>query len=237
MVQNKKSHGKFCHGISAAVLKWIAVLSMLTDHFAVAVYQYLPGRSAGVYHALRGIGRIAFPIYCFLLAEGFFHTKSVWRYLRNLLLFALLSEIPFNMAVFGHIFYLKGQNVYFTLALGLCAMLLLKRFEGFSAPRLLAQAAVAAVFLLLGQQLEVDYHWKGIAYIILFYYLKNFQLKQGVSALIGAAAFAVYEKEAVFAFLPIYFYNGERGRQPKYLFYAIYPLHLAVFGILRLWLM
>ena len=224
-------------GISSAVLKWIAVISMIIDHFACAICNpSVLGCSMEVYHFLRGIGRIAFPIYCFLLVEGFFHTKSVWKYLRNLVIFALLSEIPFNMAIFGHVFYLKGQNVYFTLALGLCAMMLLKKFSGYRKSRLFAQAIIIMVFLFLGEHLEVDYHWKGIAYIILFYYLKEFKVREGLAALTGAVAFAVYEHWAVLAFVPIYLYNGKRGRQIKYLFYAIYPLHLLVFGLLRFWL-
>lgn len=223
-------------GISSAVLKWIAVISMMIDHFACAVYPYIQGRNIKVYDILRDIGRIAFPIYCFLLVEGFFYTKNVRKYLRNLLLFALVSEIPFNMAIFGHVFYPKGQNIYFSLALGICAMILLKHFEGFRLRQLVAQAAIILLFLFLGEHLEVDYHWKGIAYIILFYYLKNLQFQQGITAIVGAVAFVVYERAAVFAFLPIYLYNGKRGRQVKYLFYAIYPLHLLLFGLLRFWL-
>ena len=64
-------------GISAAVLKWIAVVTMVTDHFAVAVYRWIPGCDYNVYFILRKIGRLAFPIYCFLLVEGFFHTRNV----------------------------------------------------------------------------------------------------------------------------------------------------------------
>lgn len=224
-------------GFSAAILKWIAVISMVTDHFAVSVYSCVWGRGTNCYTALRAVGRIAFPIYCFLLVEGFCHTRSARLYLRNLVIFALISEIPFNMAVFGHIFYPKGQNVYFTLALGLCALLLLKRFEGFSPKRIFLQALIVAVFLALGQLLEVDYHWRGIAYIILFYYLRELKIGKGTAALVGAAAFALYERAAVLAFAPIYLYNGERGRQKKYLFYAIYPLHLLVLGALRMWVL
>ncbi len=209
-------------GISAAVLKWIAVVSMVIDHFACSVYPCLNGYDIEVYHILRGIGRIAFPIYCYLLVEGFFLTKNVWRYLRNLLLFAAVSEIPFNMAVFGHVFYPQGQNVYCALAIGICAMMLLKRVDGFRVWQLLAQG--------------VDYRWKGIAFIVLFYYLRKLRFRQEVTAVVGAVAFGIYERAAVFAFLPLYLYNGKRGRQAKYVFYAIYPLHLLLFGVLRLWL-
>lgn len=88
-------------GISAAVLKWIAVVTMVIDHFAASVYWLLPRYDFGVYNIMRKIGRIAFPIYCFLLVEGFFHTRSRARYLRNCFLFALVSEIPFDMAILG----------------------------------------------------------------------------------------------------------------------------------------
>lgn len=225
-------------GISSVVLKWIAVISMVIDHFACAVYNpRVWGCSIEAYRILRGIGRIAFPIYCFLLVEGFFHTKSAWKYLRNLAIFAVISEIPFNMAVFGNVFYLKGQNVYCTLALGICAMMLLERFGGFKAWRILMQAVIICAFMFLGEKLEVDYHWKGIVYIIMFYYLKKLNVRREIAAVFGAAAFAAYELPAVFSFVPVYFYNGERGRQMKYLFYAIYPIHLLLFGIWKFWIL
>ena len=140
------------------------------------------------------------------------------------------------MAVFGHVFYPQGQNVYCALAIGICAMMLLKRVDGFRVWQLLAQGVVIAVFLFLGEVLEVDYHWKGIAFIVLFYYLRKLRFRQEVTAVVGAVAFGIYERAAVFAFLPLYLYNGKRGRQAKYVFYAIYPLHLLLFGVLRLWL-
>ena len=225
-------------GISSAVLKWIAVVSMVIDHFACAVYNpAVWGCSLESYRILRGVGRIAFPIYCFLLVEGFFHTKSVWKYLRNLIIFAIISEIPFNMAVFGHVFYPQGQNVYCTLALGLCAMMLLERFQGFKPWQIAVQAAVIAAFMFLGEKLEVDYHWEGIVSIIMFYYLKKLKLRKESAAAVGAAAFAAFEPPAVFSFIPIYLYNGKRGRQMKYLFYAIYPILLLLFGLWRFWIL
>ena len=229
--------------ISSAVLKWIAVVSMVIDHFACAVYNPMVlGCSIESYQILRGIGRIAFPIYCFLLVEGFFHTKNARKYLLNLAIFAIISELPFNMAVFGHVFYMRGQNVYFTLALGLCTMMLLERLNSLYDRThqiwlIFMQAAVIGVFMLLGEKLEVDYHWKGIAYIIMFYYLKKMRLRKELAAAAGAAAWAIYEIQAVLSFIPIYLYNGKRGRQMKYLFYAIYPLHLLLFGLWRFWIL
>lgn len=102
---------------------------MVIDHFALAVYRWLPNYDYNVYFVLRKVGRLAFPIYCFLLVEGFFHTKNVAKYFRNCFLFAVISELPFNMAVFGKVVYPKGQNVYFTLCIGLCALILLEKLK------------------------------------------------------------------------------------------------------------
>lgn len=220
-------------GISAAILKWIAVVTMIIDHFAVAVYPQFASYEYSVYYIMRKIGRIAFPIYCFLLVEGFFHTKNVAKYLRNCILFAILSEIPFDMAIFGKVFYPKGQNVYFTLCIGLATLMILNKLRERQAPQfMLLQALIVALAASAGQFLEVDYHWKGVLFIVMFYYMRNMQ--EWIRNLVGICAFA-YEGTAPLAFLPIHFYNGMRGRQIKYLFYAIYPIHLLIFGLIRLY--
>lgn len=224
-----------CVGLSAAVLKWIAVVSMVIDHFAASVYWMIPGYDTRVLFVMRKIGRIAFPIYCFLLVEGFFHTRNVAKYLKNCLLFAVLSEIPFDMAIFGRVMYPQGQNVYFTLCIGLGALIMLDQFKGRRELKdVLLQAGIIVVAACVGEILEVDYHWKGVLFIILFYYIRGTQ--EWIRNLAVIAAFA-YELTAPLAVIPIHFYNGTRGRQMKYLFYAIYPLHLLVFGLIRFQLM
>lgn len=221
-------------GISAAVLKWIAVVTMVIDHFAASVYWLLPRYDFGVYNIMRKIGRIAFPIYCFLLVEGFFHTRSRARYLRNCFLFALVSEIPFDMAIFGKVVYPRGQNVYFTLCIGLCALMVLDRFQyQYEEKYIVLRAVVIFLAAYAGEVTDVDYHWKGVLFIILFYYVRD--MKEWIRNLAGICAFA-YEITAPLAFIPIHFYNGERGRQMKYLFYAIYPVHLLLFGLIRFYL-
>lgn len=226
------SHGN--KGISAAVLKWIAVGTMMIDHFAVAVYWQMAGRNGELYEFMRKIGRISFPIYCFLLVEGFFHTRNVYRYLGNCFLFAVISEIPFNMAIFGRVWYPYGQNVYFTLCIGLCALILLDKFRyRYEIKYLLARLCVIGVFAYAGELFAVDYHWKGVLFIIMFYYIRDMQ--EWVRNTIGVCAFA-YEITAPLAFIPLHFYNGERGRQHKYFFYAVYPVHLLIFGLIRLYM-
>lgn len=220
-------------GISAAVLKWIAVVTMIIDHFAVAVYPQFASYEYNVYYIMRKIGRLAFPIYCFLLVEGFFHTKNVKKYFRNCFLFAILSEIPFNMAIFGQVFYSRGQNVYFTLCIGLATLIILDRRKRYPKSKyMLLQIFIIVLAASIGQILDVDYHWKGVLFIVMFYYVRNMQ--EWIRNLVGICAFA-YEGTAPLAFLPIHFYNGTRGRQMKYLFYAIYPIHLLILGLIRLY--
>ena len=220
-------------GISAAVLKWIAVVTMIIDHFAVAVYPQFASYEYSVYYIMRKIGRLAFPIYCFLLVEGFFHTKNVKKYFRNCFLFAILSEIPFNMAIFGQVFYSRGQNVYFTLCIGLATLIILDRRKRYPKSKYMwLQIFIIVLAASIGQILDVDYHWKGVLFIVMFYYVRNMQ--EWIRNLVGICAFA-YEGTAPLAFLPIHFYNGTRGRQMKYLFYAIYPIHLLILGLIRLY--
>jgi hypothetical protein len=139
-------------GISGSTLKMIAIVTMLIDHIGAAVLarllmvnglgeldqtntdaimQWLSANGAlyWMYTVMRMIGRVAFPIFCFLLVEGFVHTHNVKGYLGRLVLFGILSEVPFDLAFFRTPFDPSAQNVYWTLALGVLAMAGLKRFE------------------------------------------------------------------------------------------------------------
>ena len=133
-------------GLSGTALKYIACITMLIDHIGASCIEagiLLPALAAGAAscggipvstllaadRVLRYIGRLAFPIFCFLAVEGFLHTHDVKKYVRRLLLFGLLSEVPFDLAFFRTPFAPQHQNVYWTLALGVLAMAGLKRFE------------------------------------------------------------------------------------------------------------
>lgn len=219
-------------GLSSSALKLIAICSMMIDHFAVAVYWQLETHTYETYRLMRDIGRLAFPIYCFLLVEGFFHTRDIKGYIKRCFLFAVLSEVPYDMAVHGTFFYPQGQNVYVTLTLGLCTLYGLQRFQGFGeidrVKRLVCIAAGAGLAQILG----ADYHYLGVLFIVMFYYLRN--MNPWCRDIIGAAAFA-YEKTAPLAFLPIHLYNGTRGLPLKTAFYLVYPVHLAIYGIIRMY--
>lgn len=126
------------HVLSGSWLKIIAMALMLIDHVASQILRYYPAFTEPLitlgnhhitwYYLLRCVGRLAFPIFCFLLVEGFQHTHDRWKYGRNLFVFALISEIPYNLTHGGHI-YGWSQNVFFTLFLGFLALCVVRRWE------------------------------------------------------------------------------------------------------------
>ena len=232
--------------LSGSTLKWIAVVTMAIDHFAAVV---LLGRlyserawGAGIwsrqcYWDLRIIGRLAFPIYCFLICEGYRHTRSLRGYLLRLLGFALLSELPFDLAFQRAWFDLSAQNVFFTLALGLSAIALWETLrrdrEGEALVRSSIAAAIAcAALCAAGELLQTDYGSMGVLLILVMWLLRDQPLWRIPAAAAIFASMALFfrsswvELFALAAFIPIGLYNGTRGRQMKYLFYVFYPVHL-----------
>lgn len=203
-------------GLSGFWLKWIAMVSMLVDHVGMALYpQYL---------FLRIIGRLAFPIYCFLLVEGAVHTSHKKRYLGRLFLFALLSEIPFDLLVSGQLFCLDYQNVFFTLLLGLLAVFALERWKasGYG-------AVISLLLVLLAWFARTDYGGGGVIIILLFYLFRRQQLLKTVSfATATVLLYGGLQNYAILSMGPVLCYNGERGPRVKYFFYVFYPAHLLV---------
>jgi len=217
--------------LSGSVLKLIAIVSMLIDHVAYAfglgagiVLLSLGETAVTLYTLLRYVGRLAFPLFVFLLVEGFIHTKSRKRYGIRLALFAVLSEIPFDLFCSGTLFYQK-QNVFFTLLLGylaLCAIEALDK-KWVAVPVL----GLFGVSFLLG----ADYGYAGFVMILLVYALRKMPL------LCAMSSACVLSVASAAAFVPIDLYNGKRGfvrsRIFKYLFYVFYPVHLLVLALIK----
>lgn len=224
--------------LSGSALKMIAIITMLIDHIgAVLLSMYQPaqkilftlfGREYTVYLIFRDIGRAAFPIFCFLLLEGFRHTRSRFLYGRNLLLFALLSEIPWNL-MFTNTLRYKRQNVFFTLFLGYLAFCAIEYFQARPSMQLLCILGLLVVSIFL----KADYGWRGYIFLLIMYYMRNDKPGQ---AILGSC-WLYYEWRASFAFLSINLYNGKRGfirgKSAKYFFYWFYPVHIIGLVILR----
>ncbi len=195
--------------------------------------------------AFRCVGRIAFPLYCFLLTQGFLHTRDRRAYARRLLLFALLSEAPFDLLIFGRVASNMEQNVLFSLLFGFMALLCVealreKPFSAWLCVIVLCMGAMAA---------RVSFGWLSIALCLCAYGAQGRRLRTALSM---GAALLVYSLSlylsgvsrswvlvslcALGALIPISLYNGKRGtRTPllTFLFYAAYPLHLLALVFIR----
>lgn len=211
-------------GLSGSALKVIAMISMVIDHIAL----YMMEHGTVLYETMRCIGRIAFPVFALLIAEGFIHTRSRYRYFFTLLGFAVISEIPWYL--------LNGadgtHNVMFTLALGVATLMVLKN--------LLQRSLVLGFLWTLGMAglaswLEVDYEWRGILVIVIFYlfngYGHSFTYSRDMQFFCTFALMMHYGvMGSVVACMILYVYNGTRGfvqgSIAKYGFYAFYPVHL-----------
>ena len=244
-------------GLTGSTLKWIAIITMLIDHIGAALLELgllpkiadavLAGNSFDYvmadYHfwygfddVLRAIGRLAFPIFCFLMVEGFLHTKNVKKYALRLGLFALISEIPFDLAFNERILEVSYQNVFFTLFIGLLMLIGLKYFEETLPPHISwLRFIVALTGILLAIFLRTDYDAFGILLIVLLYEFRNLPKLRCIA---GAILMLFNSTTGCLAFILIWFYNGERGKQlPKYFFYAFYPVHLLVLWLVRMLIM
>lgn len=214
--------------LDGIVLKLIACLSMFIDHLGAVCFSGMMG--------FRIIGRLAFPIYCFLLVEGAVHTRNMKKYILRMGIFALISEVPFDLAFYHRLVYTGHQNVFFTLGLGLLAIWFLEHpIEQLDIPDVLYKLLVIIAAGLIAEFFNTDYGFTGIAVICIFYYLRGQpQLKYPIAVILLAAMGGV-EVYAVLALIPILLYNGQRGRQTKamqYGFYIFYPAHLLLIAAL-----
>lgn len=235
---------------SNSTLKWLAIIAMFIDHFAVIIlknavimeapYSLFTDSQFAVlvscYEAGRAIGRLALPIFAFLLVEGFLHTRNLKKYLVRLFIFALISEIPYDLAFGTSAIDFSQQNVFFTLFLALAVISLSRKLPG--KIWLLPLAALAA---LAGYYLKLDGSYYGVWMVTIFYMLKDKTLLKCLSVLALQLIICLIFNEPVltlsslFATLPliaIYLYNGRRGQNLKYFFYIFYPAHLLLLVII-----
>lgn len=240
---------KIC--INAAVLKWTAFLSMLADHAASLIINQFYVQASGseeqhlfrlVISAMHLFGRLAFPIFCCLVTEGISHTKNPFRYGTRLLGFAILSEIPFDL-VFNHsLVDLSSQNTMFTLFLGfLCVELIERAKENTGKTGRYSAFFIAGVVFLsclaLAEYGHADYGAAGILMIIVMYYLNQYVFRDNIMLcyIIALVPLTIkYPIEiAAMLFSPVLmWYDHSRGKQRKYLFYVLYPLHLLlIYGV------
>ena len=217
-------------------LKIIAIVTMAVDHIGAILFPQVT--------ILRVIGRIAFPIFAFLLVEGLTRTRSLEKYLMRMLLFAVLSELPFDLAFWGKAVYLGHQNVMWTFSLVLVAIYLYRRLPA-ERQTPLAFWGLAMLFAVVASYLRTDYGAWGVIWVMSFFaYRDQPARKYGMAtfllvsygllytALSGRFFWEQYiECCAALSFPCLLLFNGRKGPALKYFFYAFYPAHL-----LLLWL-
>ena len=240
----KEKINSFCERfqcLSGAWLKIIAMISMLADHtnksIIYACLKSNEGFLAGLSSLFDIIGRIAFPLYCFFLVEGFYKTHSRKKYLLTLLVFGVISEVPFDMSTTASFFNMNWNNVMFTLALVLVTIWIIDTLKEKMQNRskvlwYLASLVILLIMCTVSMYLALDYEHHAILIGYVFYLFRDVRL---LTVPLGYATM-VSQPWSLLGFGLTLTYNGERGRQNKMLFYWFYPVHLLVLGVLRLYL-
>lgn len=229
--------------MTSLAIRCIAIAAMLLDHIGHMFYDVLPH-----YLLLRMVGRVAFPLFAFLLAEGMYHTKDVRKYLLRLGMFAVISELPFDGLVSqGRSWFDWGaQNVFFTLFLGLLGILL---YDVFAAQNrawlsLLSILAAAGAAQLIG----ADYGAVGVYFIFVFYRFRGDRRRLAIFFMVGVlinmsmrllggqTTWGLVQLCEIGALPVVLLYNGLPGKRTKllqYAFYSFYPMHMLILTIIH----
>lgn len=224
--------------LSSFWLKIIAIISMFYDH----ALKILPGASKLPFEFWIP-GRIAFPLFCFLLTEGIIHTKSVKKYAISIGILAIISEFVYDFVFYNTFLEFTGQNVLFELLLGLLIVWLYKFLEEKQKREFIIFPLLLAIMLSVA--LNLDYGMGGILCIFLFYigskkdgkqkYFTYFLAILMTATNIQNALVMMLQLYSLLALIPITLYNGEKGYKfNKYVFYAFYPLHLVLLYVIKL---
>lgn len=251
-------------GLTSSALKLIALVSMIVDHigaFIVKNYVIKAGFFSQTtvdmlndwkqenaflyygYHTMRGVGRLAFPIYCFLLVEGFKYTKNRTKYCLRLLIFAIISEIPFDLAFKGVWWYPSYQNVFFTLLLGFIGMwsmdVIMKKLSNedlWPYIKICLCIVIVALLMGVGYFLKTDYNMYGVMTIMIMYMLRHSVVSESIMGGLVLCFMSGSEWPVIFAVPLMLLYNGKKGNGPKYLFYLAYPLHIIIIYFVAVYL-
>ena len=235
-------------GINADFLRFTAVIFMLLDHSWTA---FIPGNNW-----LNYLGRMAFPIFAFQISEGFIHTSDIKKYFLRLLVFALVSEIPFNVFCASEIFFPHYQNILFTFLLSIVALEIVKTVKKDPTVLKVTMGFIGvAIVVISAEILKVDYGAAGVVTVLAFYLFRDFPcaflaqfatlffvfvfLYPGRPVLFGFRG-EIYSFPvqifSLFSLIFIWLYNGKKGKKNKalqYGFYAFYPLHIALLCVVR----
>lgn len=238
------------------IFKLLAMLFMLIDHMGAAFYPYLIW--------MRCVGRLAFPMFAFSIAQGFEHTHSKIRYLFTMLLFAFLSEVPYDLLWARNPFSFQQQNVLFTFTLSLLLLMLIDRLRRSRLPLfvkwLLSVGAIAALSA-AAEFTNLDYGAAGVLMVLLFYlaiqipqkvlqylfeavflFVLDWYLIPSFDLMLSSGMMVPVQGFAIFSLPLIWLYNGRKtlsgkaGKVYQYFCYAFYPVHLLLLWWIALWI-
>lgn len=236
--------------LTANKLKMFAIIVMFLDHFVTA---FLP-HNEPVSLIFRMFGRIAAPVFCFFIAEGYHHTSNLMKYLTRLLIFALISHFPYSLAFFGLSTFDSTYNIFFRttsviwpLAMGLIALTVIKDKK--------TNIGIKFVVLALCCSLSYTANWNftAVLWVVVFGVFHGNFLKQIIGfCAVGIVcwlalnfyrfgffheAYPQWFQLGIFLAIPLLaMYNGSQGKKSlamKYLFYVFYPLHLILIFVLK----
>lgn len=234
--------------LNSNTLRLVAVLLMISDHVWATTMSFG--------NWMTYIGRMAFPIFAFQIAEGFIHTKDFKKYALRLLAFGLVSEIPFNLFYSSRWFNPYHQNVMFTLLLGLLAIRVIDNLKEDISAKNIGKSVLWLLLIGIGGTLGfVDYGFLGVLTVVMFYLCRGYRFTP-ILQLIGMILINIvffegqvfifevfgktleipYQGFAVFALIPIWLYNGKKGKSSKalqYGFYAFYPMHMLILYLIK----
>lgn len=214
--------------MTSFVIKIIACITMVLDHIKYAV----PQTDCFITEYL---GRISYPLFAFLVVEGYIHTSDLKKYYKRLLLFAIISQIPFMLfrTLVGE---WKMLNIMFTLLLGLLSITAYDKIE-----KEYISFPICIFLILLGEFLNVDYGWFGVTTILILYIFRDSKILKSISYTILVilyfyfAGIRIINQITIMFFIsmllpiiPILLYNGKQGKKIKYFFYWFYPIHMII---------
>ena len=219
--------------MTSFVLKIIALITMFFDHVGYIIFHR--------FSFMNYIGRLSFPLFAFMITEGFKHTKDLKKYFFRLLIFAFISQIPYMLFIsnLSNVFTL---NILFTLTLGLLAITVYDKSKN----KLLG-FLFAILCAIIAHFLNFDYGWFGIAIIFIFYIFKKKKIYMNLLFIIFTFINYFYNYITtlrveylfiilfcILSLIPINLYNEKKGKNTKYFLYFFYPIHLIVLYILTL---
>lgn len=216
--------------IDGTTLKIIAIICMLFDHLGDNIFLSQTW--------MRIIGRIALPLFAFCISEGYIHTKDKKRYLKRLLLFSIISEIPFNLLLNGTIIYLEHQNVILTFSIAVLSLIIFDKITTNKKKiSYVFGTFIVLLFAVISLLLKTDYNLFAVLLVFIYYVFNS--KGNNIRNIIGTVYQVLLRNVGIYIFgalscIPIFLYNGKKGKGIKWLFYIFYPGHMLIIYLIKI---